>query len=148
VLTNIWNQVPEASRFFAMGGDFNNMVDGAPGVYSLEDEGLTTTLLIPAEQIANVDEAASLVHAMNLNNFTAGMFHVTGDVAAFADAMHTAISNNPWMCGMPEKMIIAVIDGEYVLACFGINDAVGPFETALGTAYANAEIKYSEAITG
>ena len=148
VLTNIWNGVAEDSKFFAMGGDFNNMVDGAPGVYSLEDEGLTSTLLIPAEQIANVDEAASLVHAMMLNNFTAGMFHVTGDVAAFADAMHTAISNNPWMCGMPEKMIIAVIDGEYVLACFGINDAVGPFETALGTVYADAEIKYNEAIAG
>ena len=148
VLTNIWNGVAEESKFFAMGGDFNNMVDGAPGVYSLEDEGLTSTLLIPAEQIANVDEAASLVHAMMLNNFTAGMFHVTGDAAAFADAMHTAIANNPWMCGMPEKMIIAVIDGEYVLACFGINDAVGPFETALGTAYPNAEIKYNEAIAG
>ena len=148
VLTNIWNGVAEESKFFAMGGDFNNMVDGAPGVYSLEDEGLTSTLLIPAEQIANVDEAASLVHGMMLNNFTAGMFHVTGDAAAFADAMHTAIANNPWMCGMPEKMIIAVIDGEYVLACFGINDAVGPFETALGTAYPNAEIKYNEAIAG
>lgn len=148
VLTNIWNGVAEDSKFFAMGGDFNNMVDGAPGVYSLEDEGLTSTLLIPAEQIANVDEAASLVHAMMLNNFTAGMFHVTGDVAAFVEAMHTAIANNPWMCGMPEKMIIAVIDSEYVLACFGINDAVGPFETALGTVYPNAEIKYNEAIGG
>ena len=148
VLTNIWNGVAEDSKFFAMGGDFNNMVDGAPGVYSLEDEGLTSTLLIPAEQIANVDEAASLVHAMMLNNFTAGMFHVTGDVAAFVEAMHTAIANNPWMCGMPEKMIIAVIDGEYVLACFGINDAVNPFETALCTVYPNAEIKYNEAIGG
>ena len=148
VLTNIWNQVPEASRFFAMGGDFNNMVDGAPGVYSLEDEGLTSTLLIPADQIANVDQAASLMHAMMANNFTAGMFHVTGDAAAFADAMHTAIAKNPWMCGMPEKMIVAVIDGEYVLACFGINDAVNPFETALGAAYPNAEVKYNEAITG
>lgn len=148
VLTNIWNGVAEESKFFAMGGDFNNMVDGAPGVYSLEDEGLTSTLLIPAEQIANVDEAASLVHAMMLNNFTAGMFHVTGDAAAFADAMHTAIANNPWICGMPEKMIVAVIDSEYVLACFGINDAVGPFETALSTVYPDAEIKYNEAIVG
>ena len=148
VLSKVWAAVAEDSKFFAMGGDFNNMVDGAPGVYSLEDEGLTSTLLIPAEQIANVDEAASLVHAMMLNNFTAGMFHVTGDVAAFVEAMHTAIANNPWMCGMPEKMIIAVIDGQYVLACFGINDAVNPFETALCTVYPNAEIKYNEAIGG
>ncbi len=148
VLTNIWNKVPEESRFFAMGGDMNNMVDGAPGVYSLEDEGLTSTLLIPTDQIANVDEAASLVHAMMLNNFTAGMFHVIGDASAFADAMYNAISANPWICGTPEKLIVAIIDSEYVLACFGINDAINPFESALTAAYANADVKYNEAITG
>ena len=148
VLSNIWNKVPEDSKFFTMGGDMNNMVDGAPGVYSLEDEGLTSTLLIPADQIANVDEAASLVHGMMLNNFTAGAFHVTGDAAAFADAMYTAISTNRWMCGMPEKLIVAIVDNEYVIACFGINDAINPFETALGEAYADANVKYNEAITG
>lgn len=149
VLTTIWDKVPSESKFFAMGGDFNNMVDGAPGVFSLEDEGLTGTLLVPAEQIANIDEAASLVHAMMLNNFTAGAFHVTGDAAAFADAMYNAISKNPWMCGQPEKLIIAVVESEYVVACFGINDAVNPFETALNSAYGyEADVKYNEAITG
>lgn len=147
LINAIWNAIPEDNKFFAMGGDMNNMADNAAGVYDLADEGLTSTLLIPAEQIANVDEAASLVHAMNLNNFTCGAFHVTGDAAAFAEAMHTAIANNQWICGMPEKMIIAVI-GEYVLACFGINDAVAPFETALNTVYADADVKYNEAITG
>lgn len=148
VLSNIWSKVPEENKFFAMGGDMNNMVDNNAGAYSLEDEGLTSTLLIPEAEIANVDEAASLVHGMMLNNFTAGMFHVTGDAAAFAEAMHTAITANQWMCGMPEKLVIAIIDGEYVLACFGINDAINPFETALTAAYPNAEVKYSEAITG
>lgn len=148
MLTNIWNGVPEDKRFFAMGGDFTNIVDGAPGVFDLADEGMTATLLVPADQIANLDEAASLLHAMMANNFTAGMFHVTGDATAFAETMHGVIANNPWICGMPEKMIIAVIDGEYVLTCFGINDAVNPFETALAEAYPDAEIKYNEAITG
>ena len=62
--------------------------------------------------------------------------------------MHTQISNNPWMCGMPEKMVIAIVGGEYVLAMFGINDAVNPFETKLAEAYPDAEVKYSEAIAG
>ena len=147
LINAIWNAVPEDKKFFAMGGDMNNTANNAAGVYDLADEGLTSTLLIPAEQIANVDEAASLVHAMNLNNFTCGAFHVTGDTAAFAEAMHTAIANNQWMCGMPEKMIIAVI-GEYVLACFGINDAITPFEAALTTVHTDADVKYNEAITG
>ena len=84
---------------------------------------------------------------MLANNFTCGAFKVTGDKAAFADAMHNAVANNQWMCGMPEKMIIAEI-GDYVLVCFGINDAIAPFETALNAVYADATIKYNEAIGG
>lgn len=148
LINNIWNAIPEDQRFFAMGGDFNNIVDNAAGIYGLEDqEGLSATLLVPADQIANIDEAASLMHAMLANNFTCGAFHVTGDKAAFVEAMHNAVQNNQWMCGMPEKLIIAEI-GQYVLVCFGINDAIAPFETALGTAYASANIKYNEAIGG
>ena len=150
ILTNIWNGVPEDNRFFAMGGDMSNPVDNAPGNYNLEDEGLTSTLLIPADQVANVTEAASLVHGMMLNNFTCGVFHMAegADAAAFAQTMRDAIANNQWICGMPEKMIVAVIGGEYVLACFGINDAVNPFETSLGTAYADADVKFNESLAG
>lgn len=150
ILETIWNGVPEDNRFFAMGGDMNNVVDGAPGAYSLEDEGLTATLLVPADQIANLDQAASLVHAMMLNNFTCGVFHMAAgaDAAAFADVMYETISNNPWMCGMPEKMLIAVVGGEYVLAAFGINDAMAPVEASFAAAYADAEVKYNEAIAG
>ena len=148
LINAIWNAVPDDNKFFAMGGDFNNIADNAAGVYGLEDqEAITATLLIPADQIANVEEAASLMHAMLANNFTCGAFKVTGDKAAFADAMHNAVANNQWMCGMPEKMIIAEI-GDYVLVCFGINDAIAPFETALNAVYADATIKYNEAIGG
>lgn len=148
VLEKTWAAVAEDKKFFAMGGDMNNMVDNAPGAYSLTDEGLTATLLVPADQVANIDEAASLVHGMMVNNFTFGAFHVTGDVAAFVEAMHKAISENQWMCGMPEKLIIAVVGGEYVVAGFGINDAVSPFEAAFTATYPDAEMKYNEAITG
>ena len=147
ILETVWGSYAEDEKFFAMGGDMNNMVDNAPGAYSLEDEGLTATLLVPADQIANIDEAASLVHGMMLNNFTCGAYHVTGDAEAFAEAMYNAISTNPWMCGQPEKMIIAVI-GEYVVACFGINDAMNPFEAKLTAAYPSADLVYNEAIAG
>lgn len=148
ILETVWGAYAEEDKFFAMGGDFTNPVDNAPGKYNIEDEGMTATLLVPEDQLANVDDAASLVHAMNLNNFTCGVFHVTGDAAAFAEAMRGAISTNPWMCGMPEEMIVAIIGGEYVLAAFGISDAMGPFETKLAESYPQAEVKYDEAITG
>ena len=146
LINAIWNAVPDDNKFFAMGGDWNNVADNAAGVYGLEDqEAITATLLIPAEQIANVEEAASLMHAMMANNFTCGAFKVTGDKTAFADAMNEAVMNNQWICGMPEKMIVVEI-GEYVLVAFGINDAINPFETALNTVYADATVKYSAEI--
>ena len=146
VLEKTWAGVAEENKFFAMGGDFENPVDNAPGAYALTDEGLTATFLVPADQIANIDQAATLLHGMMVNNFAFGAYHVTGDVNAFVEAMHTAITGNRWMCGMPETLVIAVVGGEYVVAGFGINDAVNPFMTSFSTNYPDAEIKYQEAI--
>lgn len=149
VLTNIWDAV-EGEKFFAMGGDMNNMVDGAPGNYSLEDEGLTASLYVPADQIANLECAGSLMHGMLANNFTAAAYKMAAgaDAAAFADAMKAAIDGVQWVCGTPEKIIIAVIGGDTVVVAFGINDAIAPFETAVTTAYADADIKYAEVLVG
>ena len=147
LLETVWAAHAEDEKFFSMGGDVNNMVDNAPGKYDLADEGLSSTLLIPQEEIANVDEVASLVHGMMLNNFTCGAYHVTGDVKAFAEAMNTAITNNRWMCGMPEKMLVAIV-GEYVVATFGLESVITTFEGKLTAAYPSTEIAYSAAITG
>ena len=146
ILETVWSAYGEEEKFFAMGGDFNNPVDNAPGKYDIADEGMTATLLVPAEQLSNVDDAASLVHGMMVNHFTCGAFHVTGDVDAFVEAMYNAISGNRWMCGMPEKLTIAVIGGEYVVAAFGLTDIMDNYEAKLGVAYPQMELKYSEAI--
>lgn len=147
LLETVWGSYAEEEKFPTMGGDANNMVDGAPGKYDLADEGLSTILLVPADQIANVDEAASLVNAMMLNNFTCGAFHVTGDTKAFADAMNNAIATNRWMCGMPEQMFVAVV-GEYVVAAFGLHDVMDTFEGKLTAAYPSVEYPYNASIIG
>lgn len=151
ILENIWALYGDEEKFPVMGGDFTNPVDGAPGIYSLEDaEALSYSLEIPVDQVANIDQAASLVHGMMTNNFTCGVFHLKEgvDVYAFAETMYKAVQGKQWMCGMADKVIVAVIGGEYVLMAYGINDAIDPFQTKLTTAYADAEIKYAEAITG
>ena len=150
VLTTIWNAVAEDKKFFAMGGDMENMVDNAPGNYSLTDEGITTVLCVPADQVQHVDQASSLIHGMMANHFTGAVLHMANgaDASAFADAMKANIDSTRWLCGTPEKLLIAVIDGQYVLAAFGLTDNINAFETALATAYADSQIKYSEAIIG
>lgn len=148
ILETVWNSYAEEEKFFIMGGDASeeNMKDGAPGKFNVADEGMTYTLLVPADQVANVTDAASMVHAMMLNNFTCGAFRVSGDAKAFGDAMYTAISTNQWMCGMPEQLLIAVVGGEYVVAAFGLADLMSTFESKLTAAYPGTEIVKSEAI--
>ena len=151
ILETVWALYGDDEKFFAMGGDMANPVDNAPGNYSLEDTEMAAyQLYIPADQIANVDQAASLIHAMNTNTFTGAVFHVKEgtDPSALATAIHDNVQSAQWMCGFPEKLIVAVIGGEYVLMVFGLNDAVNPFETKLATAYPDAVYAYNEAITG
>ena len=142
ILETVWGEFGEDEKFFTMGGDYDNMVDNAPGAVTNADF-INGVLLVPAE--TEVLEAASLVHAMNLNSFTCGAFKVA-DAAAFAETMHGAIDSAQWMCGFPDKMVIATIGGEYVVAAFGVNDAMGPFEAKFVEAYPSATVVYSEAI--
>ena len=147
ILENVWALYGDDEKFPVMGGDANNMVDGAPGAFDLSDsEMVTYQLLVPADQLANIDEAASLFHGMMLNNFTCGVFHVTGSAQDFAKAMVDAVKNNQWRCGMPETMQVSVIGGEYVLMAFGINDAMTPFEAKLAEAYPTAETVANEPV--
>ncbi len=146
ILEKVWGAYTEDQKFLAMGGDTNNLVENAPGKFAVTDtDGLSYSLLVPAEQMANIDDAASLIHGMMSNNFTGGAFHVTGDVAAFAEAMKTAVLNNQWMCGMPETVIVAVI-GDYVVMAYGLNDFVSIFQEKLTAAYPGLELKANEAI--
>ena len=146
LLQTVWALYGDNEKFFAFGGDGANMVDGAPGAYT-DMEALQSQLLVAPEQQANITEIASLFHGMMLNNFTCGAFKLAEgvDAAAFADTMHTAVTGNQWMCGFPEKVMIAVV-GDCVVMVFGLNDAVNPFEAKLVEAYPDAQVKYSEAL--
>ena len=151
ILQNIWAGYAEDDKFAIMGGNPESMNMEGPGLWDpAYAEGMAYSLLIPDEYVASVTEAASMIHMMNANTFTCGVMHLAEgtDVAAFTAAMEQKIQTNPWMCGFPEKLIIAVIGGEYVLTAFGVNDAMNPFEGYLNAAYADAEIAYNEDIAG
>lgn len=150
VLENIWAKYGDDEKFAVIGGNMENPVDGAPGNYDMAyAENLSFNLYIPAEQLTNVAEAATMVHMMNANTFTGGVVRLAEgvDTAAFASAMRDAIQNNQWMCGFPDTLVIASI-GDYVLIAFGVNDAMNPFQTHLAEAYPDAVTLYNEAITG
>ncbi len=140
ILENTWALFGEDEKFPVMGGDSDHIVDGAPGTFDhTNTELLSYQLLVPADQAANIDDAAGLFNAMMLNNFTCGAFHVTGDAAAFAAAMEDAVMNNMWMCGFPEQLVIATV-GEYVVMAYGLGEFITNFQTHLTAAYPDAQV--------
>lgn len=150
LLTTVWNSYGEDEKFPAMGGDFSeqNMVDGAPGTYGLEDASmLDSTFGLPEASASMIDQAASLIHMMNANTFTCGAFHVSksDNVSAVADALKENILARQWMCGFPDKLIVITV-GDYVVSAFGNGEIIDTFKTKALAAYESAELVYEENI--
>lgn len=147
VLENTWNAHAEDETFPVYGGEGENMVDGAPGML-LDQEGIEAQLLLPADGLADTIEVAGLFHGMMPNNFTAGAFKLKEGVDAkeFADMMYAKVMSNQWICGFPEKLMIAVVEGDCVVVVFGLESVVDTFQTRLTETYPNAQVAHSEAI--
>ena len=149
ILTTVWNGFGEEERFFATGGDFSAPVDNAPGAMNIEDADTMLSMAVcPADALAMIDGAASLLHAMNANTFTGIAYHLkdAATVQSFLDTAKGAIQSNQWMCGFPEKLVMATVTDEYVVVAFGAADIVDNFKTKLTAAYDVAEVVTDEAL--
>ena len=148
VLETVWADYAEEEKFPVIGGSMAAPVDGAPGSYDIADENITYSLLIPAEQLANVTEAASMIHMMNANSFTGAVYKLADGVKAadFGAAMKDAVLNNQWMCGFPDKLLVSAFGDTYVLVAFGVNDAMDPFIQHFEAVYPGFETIANEAI--
>ena len=148
ILETVWAKYADDEKFAIVGGNIEANIMDAPGNYDLTyAENMTWNLLVPADKIENISEAASMIHMMNANTFTCGVFKIEGISAAdFGAAMKDAVLNNQWMCGFPEQLLIRSFGDSYVLVAFGINDAMTPFEKHLTEAYPGMETIASEPI--
>ena len=149
ILETVWADYAEDEKFAVIGGNIEANIMDAPGNYDLAyAENMTWNLLVPAEQISNITEAASMIHMMNANNFTCGVFKLAEGVtaAAFGAAMKAAVLGNQWMCGFPDTLLIRNFGDTYVLVAFGINDAMTPFESHLTAVYPGMETIANEPI--
>ena len=148
ILENVWADYSDDEKFPVMGGSMAAPVDGAPGNFDLADENLPYLLLVPQDQMANITEASSVIHAMNTNTFTCAAFKLADGVTAadFGTAMKDAVLNNQWMCGFPDSLLIRAVGDQYVVVAFGVNDAMTPFETHMSAVYPGAETIVNEPI--
>lgn len=148
LMTTVWDNFPEDNKFACFGGNqAEDAVQGAAGKFDVSDtDGMTYTLLIPADVQANVDDAASLIHLMNANTFTSAAVHVTnGDAAGAADKIKDTIKNNQFMCGFPEKIAI-ITAGDYVMYAFGAGDLIDSFVNIAGDKINGATVVCNETV--
>lgn len=149
VLQSTWETYEEENKFAAGGGDSQNMVMDEPGKFDVANtEELNGTLGFPADSAGKIDDAASLMHMMNANTFTAGAYHVTNadDVQGVADALKESIMNRQWMCGFPETLIIVKVNDNYLVSAFGNGEIIETFKTKLTGVYADATVVYEESL--
>ncbi len=150
LLDAIWNNYKEDDKFPAAGGDYDeaNMVDGAPGNVGLaEAENVENLVGFPAGSIDEIDAAASLFHMMNGNSFTCGAYRVKAgaDMDALAQSIRDVIQGRRWMCGFPDKVLVATVDN-YIVSVFGLEDLVDNFRDTMLATYSATSVVFDEPI--
>lgn len=149
VLEKVWAVYEEDEKPIVMGGDAENMIDGAPGAYNIQDlEGINALFHITEDAAAMADEAASAVHAMNANTFTSSVFHVTDteNVEAFVSSVKESVLSTHWVCGFPEKLIILSVDENYVLSAFGNGEMMDLLKEKVTEVYGEAAAVLAEEV--
>lgn len=147
ILTAVWDALDESARFAALGGDYENSVADAPGVHSLElVDSLSGTFAVPASLMTQIDDAATIMHAMNGNTLTAIAFHLSDgtDVDAAVDAVQAELAGKQWICGCPDKYVVATVPGNYLVVAFGVNDVIQPFVDTMSAHVMGCEIVLDE----
>ena len=150
LLTNVWSTYEEADKFPIGGGDYENMVMDTVGAFDVtKTEDLDSLLGMPADGATMIDDAASMMHMMNANTFTAGAYHLTdaSNQQSLADLLKDNIMNRQWMCGFPDTLLIASVGGEYMVSAFGNAEIMETFKTKLQEQYEVTEVIYEESLT-
>ena len=149
LINSAWALFSEDEKFPVVGGDLTGeewAEEAAP--FSLDDPSELDRLTgFPASEISKIDSAASMIHMMNTNTFTTGAYHVAdgADAAALCQSIRDNVLARTWMCGFPDKVIVAEV-GDYIVCAFGLNETVDPYVKHLSEAYPFANVVFNEPI--
>lgn len=144
LLRSVWDSYEENEKFAAAGGDYSeeNQKMDEPGRFSVSDgELLDNVLGFPQESVSEIDDAASLMHMMNANTFTCGVYRVKEEdgIAALSQTVKAHILKRQWVCGFPDKLTIMQM-GQYLIVVFGDEEFVDTFSGRLMDLYGDAVI--------
>ncbi len=143
ILEKAWNALPEDKKFPAFGGNAESPVENAPGNFGTGDaEAIDNSLGFPVASFGLIDDAASLTHMMNANTFTAAAYRVKdpASVDTAVKAIDGNLATRQWICGFPEKLAIATVDGRYIVSVFGAAELVDPMLDQIKTSYPSTSV--------
>ena len=145
ILVNVWDSYTDDQKFSIIGGgpEFDQSIMDEPAEFVISNaEAVDTLLGFPSTSIALVTEAASIMHAMNQNTFTAGAYHISNsaDVEMLIGDIEDNILNRQWMCGFPDTLIIVKVDSHTLISAFGEAANIENFKDNIMNLYTGAEL--------
>lgn len=146
ILTTVWGSYAEEDKFSVIGGT-GTMNEPDSLDVTVDTDMISNNLVFPADSISMIDDAASLMHMLNANTFTCGVFGVTDaeNIASIAEGIKDKVVNNQWLCGFPQKLVISEV-GDYIVSAFGNEEIIDIFQSKLESSYADAELLYEESL--
>ena len=144
ILEKVWSKYSTDEKFPATGGSEKHMKEDMPGKFDVSDaEALDFELGFPKANASEIDDAASLMHMLNQNNFSCGVYHVkgSGNAEALAGKIKENILARQWLCGFPEKLVILTV-GDYIVSVFGAGELTDTFVAKLSAEYSSAKQLY------
>lgn len=143
LLSTVWSSMDDGDKCPIVGGyPDENAVSDAPGEFPADDAAELERLLgLPEALSEKISVAASATHGMLANNFTVGVYKVNEgeDIHALADELANGLQSRRWMCGFPEKILVAYT-GDCLIGGFGLNDQINAFRDQLTESYADTVI--------
>ena len=145
----------EETMLYVGGGNINNFetvnAEGPAAFVALDNEDYNQNLGFPAADADKIVSAASMFNLMNANTFNCYTIQLTEgtDADAMANTLKDNILARQWICGSPEKLVIAKAPGNYLIVVWGVVEfggIVDPVAQSFATSIEGATIVVEQAI--
>ena len=119
-------QATDDTKLWVCGGNINNFdtcnPEGPAAFVALDNEDYNQNLGIPAAEADKIASAASMFNMMNANTFNCFTVQLNDgvDADAFISTLKDNILARQWICGQPEKLVIAKAPGNYLIVVWGV----------------------------
>jgi len=149
VLHKIWSAYAPAERFSVYGGQPERAVQGKPAALDIRDrDALAARFCVPHQLLFSIEDGACMVHFMNRCVFSAVVFRLVEnqDPEAFAAAVRGSLRNTKWENGRPERYLVMIPEGQYVLMAFGKRQLLDTFLLRTAEVFPLGRILHDEGV--